>query len=254
MSPPLVLVPACFKPVGPHASHTVQAKYIDALAGGARCMPLIVPALGAGTGVDALLDAAHGLLLTGSPSNVDPALYGGVHGVHSEPLDAARDATMLPLIRAAIGRGMPLLAICRGFQELNVAMGGTLLQAVHEGDGMFDHREDKHATLERQYAPAHRVTLMPDGVLTQLLGGAGELLVNSLHGQGIAMLAPGLQVEARADDGLIEACSVRGARGFALALQWHPEWQWAGNPASIALLGAFGRACQQYRQQNRAAA
>jgi putative glutamine amidotransferase len=247
MPQPLVLVPACLKPVGPHASHTVQAKYIDALAGGAGCMPLIVPALGAATDIDALLDAAHGLLLTGSPSNVHPARYGARYSERSAPLDEARDATMLPLIRAAIARGMPLLAICRGFQELNVALGGTLSQAVHEEEGMRDHREDKLAPLERQYAPAHRVTLAPGGVLAQLLDGAPELMVNSLHGQGIAVLAPGLQVEARADDGLIEACSVRGARAFALALQWHPEWQWAANPASVALFAAFGRACQRYK-------
>ncbi|MES2103519.1 MAG: gamma-glutamyl-gamma-aminobutyrate hydrolase family protein [Pseudomonadota bacterium] len=249
MSQPLVIVPACLKPIGLHASHTVQAKYIDPLVGCSHCMPLIVPALGAATDVDALLDAAHGLLLTGSPSNVNPALYGGVTSESSQPLDDARDATMLPLIRAAIARGLPLLAICRGFQELNVAMGGTLRQAVHEEEGMLDHREDKHTTLEQQYAPAHRVKLVPGGMLAQLLGGAGELMVNSLHGQGIALLAPELQVEARADDGLIEACSVRRARGFALALQWHPEWRWADNPASMALFDAFGRACYRYRQR-----
>src|SRR5476649_2181303 len=178
MSKPLVIVPACVNQVG-------------AVAAGAHCMPLILPALGDVADLDALLDAAHGVMLTGSPSDVHPSLY-GEQALGDQPFDPARDATTLPLIRAVLARGMPLLEVCRGFQELNVALGGTLHQAVHYVDGMQDHRENYADTLEQQYAAAHRVVLEQQGRLFQLLGGASEIMVNSLHGQGIAQLAPGL--------------------------------------------------------------
>ena len=253
MRQPLVIVPACVKQIGAHASHTAQLKYVDAVAVGAHCVPLILPAQGGGTDIEAVLDAAHGVMLTGSPSNVHPSLFGEAVLNPALPLDPARDATTLPLIRAAIARGLPLLAICRGFQELNVALGGTLHQAVHEIDGMMDHRDDDSAPLEQQYAPAHRVLVAAGGRLAQILDGAAQIMVNSLHGQGIARLAPALQVEAQADDGLVEACSVRGAPGFTLALQWHPEWRFAENPDSVKIFAAFGEACRQYQQQKRIA-
>ncbi|WP_295996647.1 gamma-glutamyl-gamma-aminobutyrate hydrolase family protein [Rugamonas sp.] len=248
---PLVIVPACVNPVGAHANYTAQLKYVDAVATGAHCMPLILPALGAAADLDALLDAVHGVMLTGSPSNVHPGLYGEA-AAGEQPFDHARDATTLPLIRAALARGMPLLAICRGFQELNVALGGTLHQAVHHVDGMMDHRENPGHTLARQYAPAHRVLLEAGGRLARLLDGAGAIMVNSLHGQGIAKLAPGLAVEARADDGLVEACSVIDAPGFTMAVQWHPEWLLTENENSMKLFAAFGLACASYRQYKHA--
>ncbi|MBJ7314007.1 gamma-glutamyl-gamma-aminobutyrate hydrolase family protein [Rugamonas sp. CCM 8940] len=250
MPSPLVLVPACINQIGAHAYHTAQLKYVDAVASGAHCMPLIVPALGAATDLEALLDIADGVMLTGSPSNVHAGLYGQDVLDPSLPQDAARDATTLPLIRAALKRGLPLLAICRGFQEVNVALGGTLHQAVHTVAGMHDHRENKHHTLEQQYAASHRVLLQADGALSRILGGAGEIMVNSLHGQGIAQLAPGLAVEARADDGLVEAYRVADAAGFTLAVQWHPEWQLAQNPDSIKLFLAFGQACRNYQSKS----
>ena len=250
MSKPLVIVPACVNQVGVHANHTAQLKYVGAVSAGAHCMPLILPALGDAADLDAMLDAVHGVMLTGSPSNVHPSLYGEA-AVGGQPFDPARDATTLPLIRAVLARGMPLLAICRGFQELNVALGGTLHQAVHYVDGMMDHRENYKDTLEQQYAAAHRVVLEQQGQLFQLLGGRSEIMVNSLHGQGIAKLAPGLTVEARADDGLVEACSVTGASGFTMAVQWHPEWRLEENENSIKLFAAFGQACESYRQQKR---
>ncbi|KQQ47488.1 gamma-glutamyl-gamma-aminobutyrate hydrolase [Duganella sp. Leaf126] len=248
MCSPIVLVSACVSQAGAHAAHFAQCKYVAAVADGARCAPLIVPALGAATDFAALLDLADGILLTGSPSNVAPARYGQVPHDAALPGDAARDATTLPLIDAAIARGIPLLAICRGLQEVNVALGGTLHQAVHAVAGMRDHRERKDDALAQQYGPAHRVLPAPDGVLARVLGSAEPLMVNSLHGQGIDRLAPRLAVEARADDGLVEAFRVRDARGFTLAVQWHPEWQAMENPVSIKLLQAFGDACRAYKQ------
>lgn len=247
MRSPVVLVPACVNQIGPHLSHTAQFKYVAAVADGARCTPLIVPALGAATDFEALLALADGVMLTGSPSNVDAGLYGEEVQDPSLPRDAARDATTLPLIRAAIKRGIPLLAICRGFQEVNVALGGTLHQAVHDVPGMADHRENKDHTLDQQYAPSHRVLLDPGGRMTQILGGAAQIMVNSLHGQGIKQLAPGLAAEARADDGLVEAYRVADAKGFTLAVQWHPEWRFSENPDSVKLFRAFGDACRAYK-------
>jgi len=250
MSKPLVIVPACVNRVGVHANHTAQLKYVGAVTVGAHCMPLILPALGDAADLDTVLDAVDGVMLTGSPSNVHPSLY-GEEPLGEQPFDAARDATTLPLIRAVLARGMPLLAICRGFQELNVALGGTLHQAVHYVDGMQDHRENYADTLEQQYAAAHRVVLEQQGRLFQLLGGPSEIMVNSLHGQGIAQLAPGLTVEARADDGLVEACSVTDAAGFTMAVQWHPEWRLEENENSIKLFAAFGQACASYQRKKR---
>lgn len=248
MRSPIVLVPACVNQVGAHAAHTVQFKYVAAGADGARCTPLIIPALGASTDFDALLALADGVMLTGSPSNVQASLYGQEL---ADPLllqDPARDATTMPLLRAAIERGIPLLAICRGFQELNVALGGTLHQSVHTVPGMRDHRESKADALEVQYAPSHRVRLAADGLLARILGGATELQVNSLHGQGVDQLAPRLTVEAHADDGLVEAFSVQDAKGFTLAVQWHPEWRWQDNPDSVKIFQAFGDACRTYNK------
>ena len=249
MRRPIVLVPACVKQIGAHPYHTAQLKYVAAVADGAHCAPLIIPALGAGTDIEALLEVADGIMLTGSASNVHAGLYGEELLDPSLPLDAARDATTLPLIRAALRRGVPLLAICRGFQEMNVALGGTLHQAVHEVAGMADHREQEDRTLEQQYAPSHRVLLDPGGRMAQMLD-ASEIMVNSLHGQGINRLAPSLSVEARADDSLVEAYRVEDAIGFTLAVQWHPEWRFAENPDSIKIFTAFGKACTEY-QRNR---
>jgi putative glutamine amidotransferase len=217
------------------------------VAEGARCTPLIVPALGAATDFEALLAVADGVMLTGSPSNVHASLYGEEVLDPSLPQDAARDATTLPLIRAAIKRGIPLMAICRGFQEVNVALGGTLHQALHAVSGMADHRENKEHTLDQQYAPSHRVLLDPGGRMAQILDGAAEIQVNSLHGQGINQLASGLVAEARADDGLVEAYRVADAKGFTLAVQWHPEWRFSENPDSVKLFKAFGDACRAYK-------
>jgi putative glutamine amidotransferase len=242
MRRPIVIVPACTRSKGNHPEHAVHSKYIDAVVLGAGCMPLIVPALGGQADIDAVLDVADGVMLTGAASNVDAALYGHSNLDPSLPLDPARDATSLPLLRAAIERGIPLLGICRGFQEINVALGGALHQAVQ------DHRENAADPLEMQYGPAHRVRLAEGGLLAQLLD-TREIMVNSLHGQGIAQLAPGLRIEAVADDGLVEAFTVGDAPAFTLAVQWHPEWQLASNPVSMKLFHAFGLACHTYQER-----
>ncbi len=252
MRRPIVIVPACTCSKGDHPSHTVHSKYIDAVVQGAGCMPLVVPALGGKADIDAVLAVADGVMLTGATSNVDAALYGQAIHDPALPLDPARDATTLPLLSAALERGVPLFGICRGFQEINVALGGTLHQAVHEAPGMMDHRERPGAPLDVQYGPAHRVRLTQGGVLARLLDGLpqdGGIMVNSLHGQGIAQLAPGLAVEAVADDGLVEAFTVAHAAGFALAVQWHPEWHAVDDPVSVQLFHAFGLACHSYQER-----
>jgi len=222
----------------------VGEKYIGAVAAGARALPVLVPALGGGLDSDALLEQLDGLLFTGSASNVEPHHYGGPASEPGTLHDPDRDATTLPLIPRAVAAGLPVLAICRGFQEMNVAFGGTLWQRVHEVPGHFDHREDESSPLEEQYGPAHDVVLERDGQLAGIAGST-RLRVNSLHWQGIDRLGDGLSVEARAPDGLIEAFRVTSASSLALGLQWHPEWRFESNPFSSALFAAFGQACSR---------
>jgi putative glutamine amidotransferase len=245
MSKPIVLVPACRGMLDDHESHVVSRSYTDAvrLAG---CVPLIVPAARADE-LAALLSIADGVLLTGSASNVHPSHFGETVHDPSLPLDADRDAWTLPLVPLALERGVPLLAICRGFQEANVALGGSLHQAVHEVAGQADHREAPRATLDVQYGEAHDLAVQPGGVL-EGIAGALTVRVNSLHGQGVNRLAEGLRIEALAPDGLIEAFSMPTSRGFNLAVQWHPEWQAASNPLSSALFAAFGAACAAFHE------
>lgn len=247
MSRPIVIVPACTKEFDSHPYYIAQMKYVDAVLLGADCMPLILPALGERVDWDAVLGAADGVMLTGSPSNVHPSHFGQTVHDTSLPLDVARDATTLPLIRAAVARGIPLMAICRGAQEINVALGGSLHQAVHEVAGMQDHRDRRAEPVEIQYAPVHPVQVEAGGCMASILGGTSQIMVNSLHGQGIDRLAQGLRVEARAEDGLVEAYSIEAASGFTLALQWHPEWRVTENPVSMQLYAAFGAACRQYQ-------
>jgi len=242
---PIVGIPACIKMLDGHPFHAAGVKYVEAVVSAAGCAPLVLPALGQRLDLELVLELVDGLLLTGSASNVAPERYGQSLARPDLKTDADRDATTFPLIRAALAAGVPLLGICRGFQELNVAMGGSLHQEVHAQSGMLDHREAPAADLDVQYGPAHPVRLAPGGLLRELLDGAGEITVNSIHGQGIARLGAGLAAEATAPDGLIEAIRVEGARAFALGVQWHPEWRVAENPQSMAIFRAFGRACAQ---------
>ncbi|OXJ35837.1 gamma-glutamyl-gamma-aminobutyrate hydrolase [Burkholderia sp. HI2714] len=241
---PIVAVTADRILRGAHPNHSAGEKYLAALVDGAGALAFVLPALGARQPADAIVAAIDGLLLTGSYSNVEPHHYGGDASAPDTLHDPARDATALPLIRAAIDAGVPVLAICRGMQELNVAYGGTLHQRLHATTGFDDHRERPADPLERQYGPAHVVQFAPGGLLQRVARGAQEATVNSLHDQGIAQLGVGLVVEASAPDGLVEAVSVRGARAFVLGVQWHPEWRYAEQPLSRDIFAAFGAACR----------
>ena len=246
---PFVLVPACNRMVGDHPFHIAGKKYADAvrLAG---CQPFIVPSLEPEE-IDEMLESADGVFLTGSPSNVHPQHFGEPVRDSELPLDVMRDNWTLPLIPKALARGIPLFAICRGFQETNVAFGGSLHQAVQDLPGKQDHRGAKGAPAEVQYGLAHPIHIEPGGRLAAIVGNA-PIEVNSVHGQGVNRLADGLRVEARAPDGLVEAFSVDKAKGFNLCVQWHPEWQAASNPVSMKLLKAFGDACMAYRERRHA--
>ncbi|MGG1943410.1 gamma-glutamyl-gamma-aminobutyrate hydrolase family protein [Trinickia sp. NRRL B-1857] len=243
LSKPLIGVTADTSEIGMHLTHVVGDKYLTAVVEGADALALAVPALGERQSASALLHALDGLLFTGSHSNVEPRHYGGPASAPGTLHDPARDATALPLLVAAVELGVPVLAICRGFQEMNVAFGGTLHQNVHAIDGHDDHRENLTDPLDVQYGPAHSVRLCEDGLLHSLAGASAEVRVNSLHAQGVDALAPALVAEAVAPDGLIEAARVAGASAFALGVQWHPEWRYASDPLSSAIFRAFGAAC-----------
>ena len=238
--PPIVGVPACARRYPDYLQHAVAEQYVAAVRDAAAALPVLLPPLG--PPAEALLDRLDGLLLPGSESNVAPALYGVAEDATPGQHDPARDATVLPLIRLALARGMPVLAICRGHQELNVALGGTLHQAVHALPGRLDHRENPADDEAAQWAPAHALALSP--ALAALLGRA-SIGVNSLHGQAIDRLGEGLVAEALAPDGTIEAVRAEGA-GFCVGVQWHPERGDAPAMASAALFEAFGAACRTY--------
>jgi putative glutamine amidotransferase len=236
----IVGIPACSKDINGLLQHATPARYGAALMGGAGAMPILLPPVG--EGLLAMLDRLDGLLLSGSPSNVEPHRYGADHDHTPGKHDPHRDGTTLPLVRAALGRGMPVLAICRGIQELNVALGGTLHQQVQDVPGRFDHRAGE-GTMDHKFRLKHEVTL--SGHLARMVG-ENRIMVNSLHEQAIDQPAPGLAVEAVADDGTVEAVRVEGASGFAYGLQWHPEWHYMTDAPSMAIFRAFGDACRAY--------
>ncbi len=248
---PVIGVVSDVKPGSGHVTHGVTEKYLFAVARGAQTYPIMLP--GRLSDVDGTMSETavleeifaivDGIFLPGSPSNVAPELYGAAPYDPPLPADPHRDVLSLPLIRACIERGVPLFGVCRGFQEMNVALGGTLHQKVYEQPGHFDHREDSTGTIEAQYAPVHEVELTPGGVLAGLAG-TTRWKVNSLHGQGVDRLAPGLVVEARADDGLVEGFRVKDAPAFALAVQWHPEWRFWADALSSGLFASFGAAAR----------
>lgn len=247
---PLIGVSACLKENGRGGwHHTVGDRYIQAVVRAIGGLPVVIPAMGPEVGdnamseaLDRLLQSLDGVLLTGSPSNVEPHHYDGEPSREGTAHDAARDATTLPLIRHTIDGGVPLIAICRGLQEVNVALGGTLHQLVHEVPGRRDHRSPKARDVDTNYAPAHGIEIVDGGLLHRLIG-QRRLEVNSLHAQGVDRLAPRARLEAVADDGQVEAFSVPDAPAFALALQWHPEHRALENPVSMRLFDAFAAAC-----------
>ena len=226
--------------------HRAGDKYIAAVINGAKCIPIIIPALTDLYDVDDFLDRLDGLFLTGAPSNIEPHNYGGDPSRKGTVHDPMRDSSSLPLIRKSIEHGVPLFSVCRGTQELNVALGGTLHQNVHELPGKNDHRMRRDLPPDQRYEERHPVSITQGGYLMELAAGASEVSVNSLHAQAIDKLADSLIVEAVSDDGVIEAVSVRNAKAFALGVQWHPEHpisiQW---PVSQAMFNDFGDAARE---------
>ncbi|WP_337268213.1 gamma-glutamyl-gamma-aminobutyrate hydrolase family protein [Oryzifoliimicrobium ureilyticus] len=248
---PIVAIPADIRSFDGTIWHAVQHQYVRAAVNAAGVMAMIVPALENGHDIDALLDRVDGVLVSGSASNVHPSLYGAQARETDGPFDPARDATTLPLIRRAIERAIPLLAICRGIQELNVALGGSLAREIQEQPGNWDHRKPSDVDRDGMYRIRQSVFVKEGSCIASIIG-AGEIQVNSLHRQAIADIAPRLQVEALADDGTIEAVSVIDAKAFAVGVQWHPEYWAETDKPSHAIFAAFGAAAQAYfetRQQ-----
>ena len=245
---PIIAVPMCIKFLSGQNFHTVGEKYLTAIIEGAGGYPLSFPALGPVLAPEALLEHVDGILFTGSPSNIAVHHYQGRPDRADSPQDPGRDAITLPLIRAAIKAEIPVLCICRGFQELNVALGGTLDTHVHAGDGRMDHRAPQSAEYDEIYQARHTISLTQGGLFQRILG-KNETEVNSVHWQGIDRLADGLRIEAKADDGVIEGVSLAGAGGFCIGVQWHPEYRAAENADSMALFGAFGAAARERRRK-----
>ena len=241
----IVGVPACSKFINDEPQHSTPTRYGKALIGAAGAIPVLLPPFG--PDMLGVLDHLDGLLLSGSPSNVHPSLYGTDPSLTPQSHDPDRDQTTLPLAREALRRGIPLLAICRGIQELNVAMGGTLHQQVHTLPGRDDHRAGD-GELDHLFRLKHTVRF--SGQLA-LVVGAEDVMVNSLHEQALDRIADGLEVEARAEDGTVEAVRVRDAKAFAYGVQFHPEWHWASDAASHAIFEAFGNACRRYQVERR---
>jgi len=248
---PVVGISCCRKVPEAFPFHSVGEKYITAVTDAAGALPLLIPALGERLDVDHALAQLDGVVLTGSPSNVEPHHYAGGPEPADNRTDPDRDATTLPLIRRAVALGVPLLGLCRGAQELNVAFGGTLHQELHRVDGRLDHRSDKSKSPQTRYEPRHQVRLTPGGLLAALLG-CERIETNSLHGQGIDRVAEPLVVEAVAEDGTVEAVRVANARRFALAVQWHPEFRPLTNRSSTLLFRAFAEATRERARERRA--
>lgn len=245
MSAPLILVTSDQRSFDNYVWAATPTQYLEAVAQVANGVPVIVPTLDQPLDVDALLDRADGVVATGSRSNVHPSRYGGSPTEEAEPYDQARDAVSLKLIARAIERGVPLLAICRGMQELNAALGGTLHPAVHTMPGRMDHRPPEADDNAERFKLSHVVDLVPDGALAEMLGET-SFMVNSLHRQAMFALSDRLVVEATAPDGTIEAVRVKDAPGFAFGVQWHPEFWARTDPPSRRLFEAFGDAARAF--------
>lgn len=240
---PLIGVTACRVRTEAHAYQKVTEKYVTVVTDEVGGCPLLIPALESGLDIARLVGRLDGILLTGSPSNVEPRHYQGTPVEGADEHDPARDAVTLPLIRAAVAAGLPVLGLCRGMQEMNVAFGGSLTQRLHDDPARLDHRMRRDVPFDWKYRKAHPVALTPGGVLERLAG-PGPHLVNSLHGQGLDRPGPRVRIEAVAPDGVVEAISIADAPGFALGVQWHPEWPRPCAGIDRAILTAFGTAAR----------
>lgn len=245
MHRPLIAVPADIRTFENYTWHATPDTYLKAALRVAGVVPLIVPSMSDGFEIDDILTRVDGVMTTGSATNVHPALYGTDASTLYEPYDRERDGLSCGMIRGAMAHGLPLLAICRGHQELNVALGGSLATEIQELPGRMDHRAPTHPDQETRFAPRHSVALEPGGRLAALLG-RDAIEVNSLHRQAVDRLADGLAVEARAPDGTIEAVSVIGVPDYAFGFQWHPEYWAETDGPSRAILEGFGNACRRY--------
>ncbi len=245
MIQPLVAVATDVKAFENYIWHATPRQYLEAAISAAGVFPLLVPSFGDRLDFDRLLDSVDGVMITGSKSNVHPSLYGGDASEENGPYDPARDGTTLPMIRKAIERGVPLLAICRGIQEMNVALGGTLATEIQERDGSMDHRAPASDNQDERFAIRQTVAIKPGSCLAGIFG-TGDIQVNSLHRQGVDVLGPHLQIEAVAEDGTVEAVSAKGASAFAVGVQWHPEYWAETDDTSRRLFKAFGDAARAH--------
>tara|TARA_R110002094_G_scaffold171525_1_gene153479 strand:- start:2550 stop:3326 length:777 start_codon:yes stop_codon:yes gene_type:complete len=233
-----------------HAGGQMNADAVTEVSG---CLPLIIPADPRHVSVGELLDVCDGFLLTGGRPNVHPEEYGEVETDAHGAFDRARDAIALPLVRACVERGQPFLGICRGFQEVNVAMGGTLYPEIRDLPGRMNHRMPPEGSIEEKFELRHDVTFREGGVFHELMGRT-KVLTNTLHGQGIKTPGRRIVMDGHAEDGTPEAIYVEGAAGFTLAVQWHPEWNAAGDPVSRPLFEAFGSAVHEWVERGAAPA
>lgn len=255
MTPTIVAIPADIRQFDGYVWHATPHQYVDAAMQGANAIPLLVPVFEEGIDVDVVLDRVDGVLISGSRTNVHPSLYGEAATEAHGPFDPARDATSLELIRRAIDRAVPLLAICRGIQELNVALGGSLATEIQDLPGRMDHRRPDVVRDDPDSAFAIRHTVrVREGTCLAAILGPGDVPVNSLHRQAIADVAPRLAVEATAEDGTVEAVSVIDAPGFAIGVQWHPEYWVRRDAPSAAIFRAFGEATRAYAASRRLSA
>jgi putative glutamine amidotransferase len=243
---PLVWLPACHRnlDLDDPGGYTVLADRYAAAVTQLGLQPVLFP-MAEAADISCLLPLVDGVLLTGSPSNVEATHFGGT-ALATDLLDPRRDKLTMGLVRAALDKAVPLFGVCRGLQEINVALGGSLYQVVHGEPGMMDHREPHDAELEVQFAERHDVLLEPGSAFAQWAGGT-IAKVNSLHGQGIRRLGEGLVAEARAPDGLVEGVHAPGAPAFAYGVQWHPEWRHERHPFYQRTLEAFAQACRAHR-------
>ncbi len=250
---PLIGISCCVKGFGVFntPNHAASDSYVKVVLGPVGGLPVLLPCSGPDC-VAQILATVDGLIFTGSRSNVWPEYYGGPAHAEGTPEDRVRDATTLPLIRGAIEHGVPMLAICRGMQELNVALGGSLDQRIQDLPGRIDHStpSDQHIALSRT-AKAHDVSLLPGTMLARLAGNRDRVPVNSLHNQGVQELAPRLVAEGWAPDGTVEAVRVEGARGFAYGVQWHPEYDWERDTLSRDIFVEFRKACVGFAEEKR---
>ena len=244
---PIVGIPASVRRVNGNDFHAVSTRYADAVARLVGAEPVIVPAIGNQLDFEDLTNRVDGFFFTGCPSNIEPHHYDEPLNLTPDKRDPNRDATTLPLIRYALAKAVPFFAICRGFQEFNVALGGSLHQLLHEVPGKWDHRGGADKPHEERFAPRHHVSLAPRGYLAHLTA-SPRIIVNSLHGQGIDRLGKNLIVEALTDDGTVEAFRVDGAESLAFGVQWHPEWRADETSHYGALFSAFSEAVKNRAQ------